>query len=150
MCGKNTRLFIFVSLILAAFSTKNMCAPESQPTHLVINYANDEIIGSDDTLGIRFKARRVGSKVIIDAEFDTKKAIHAEIDYQGKTLRVQSVSALSGELIKVEPRDIMTFQSLLAEVPSRIDNGTQLGDALVSFLELVAGAPSGIVLDLKP
>lgn len=97
---------------------------------------------------MHFTAQEREKKVVIDAELDTKKIIHAEIDYGKQTLLMRSVSSVNGQLVEIESKDIIVFQKLLVSVPQRIDTASQLGDALTSFLTLMASAPSGTVLDI--
>lgn len=152
------RDLLFVSVILAsAYCYGIACAAPSTQAYpasgltitTTVTEEYKEIAGNDDGLGVHFTAREKGGRVVINAELSTKKLIHAEIDYNLGKVQIRSLSTANGQPIAIENDDIIVFQNLLVLVPQKINTASKLGDALMSFLNLMSSAPSGGVLDIK-
>ena len=86
---------------------------------------------------------------MIDAFIGDQKQIHAELDYRAKTSKIHSFNRADGTPVELTREDITTFQKLLVSAPPKMNINTRLGEALASFLNLIASAPGGNAIDLE-
>jgi hypothetical protein len=103
------------------------------------------IVGRDAALDTGFSARSSESKVEIRIDLPRRKAVVALIDYESHSVTAKSLSAATGRPVTLDRADINRFRALRASIgPAE----HRVGDALLSLLELLSEAPTGVVLDL--
>ncbi|MGH6837736.1 MAG: hypothetical protein ACREDT_02850 [Methylocella sp.] len=112
-----------------------------------------EISGVDRESGVAFAASASPSDhVVIDASIGGKQ-IHAEIDYKLKTVSIRSFSKANGTSVSLTAQDIVAFQklrtSLLPAIAPAVAAGSRHGDALVSFVNLMASASKGSAINIS-
>lgn len=107
-----------------------------------------EISGIDRESSVAFAASLTSSdNVVIDVSVGGKQ-IHADIDYKLKTLSIRSLSKANGASAGLSDQDIAAFQNLLVSLPRAIDTSSRHGDALTSFVNLMASAPAIDPIDI--
>ncbi len=107
-----------------------------------------EISGIDKDSDVAFAALlTLSDQVIIDASVGGKQ-IHAEIDYKNKTLRIRSLSKANGASVRLSDKDIIAFQKLRVSLVPSVNTRNRHGDALTSFVNLMATAPA-VAIDIN-
>jgi hypothetical protein len=136
------RTFFFAPSFFAIFV--GAALPAIAGSALEFTQTPQDIRGVERESGLSFAATTTSKdRVVIDTYIGTKQ-IHAEIDYNLRRLAIRSLSATSGRSVELSAQDVIAFQNLLA-ASSALDTRSRHGEALASFISLMANAPASAI-----
>jgi hypothetical protein len=103
--------------------------------------------GQDPATGASYSAEESGSTVLVKVRLADTKEFSALVDYDAKTVTLKTAATENGvpaALLREEKQALKQLDESLADAPDRA------GDALTSFISLLASAPVGATLDRAP
>ena len=134
-----------VLTLLAAFASAS--APAAAGPAPEVSQDSQKISGTAQESGVAFASSLISAdRVAIDVTIGSTQ-IHADIDYALKRLAIRSSSRNAAGNGDLSARDIKAFGQLRDSLQG-VDTRSRHGEALASFLNLMANAPSG-ALDIN-
>lgn len=130
------RLFL-VSGVVLGFGPQVAAQPDIE-----VAETPAQISGTDSRTGVVFRSQLVSPERVAIAVIIGAKQIRGDIDYELQRIRIHSYGS------NLAVSEILAFQNLLERLPQKISTETRHGDALTSFVNLMASAPVGRALDL--
>jgi hypothetical protein len=107
----------------------------------------ERIAGSDAATGITFSAEVSGDTVVAEVRLPDTKQLTATLDYAASRLTLKTSRTDYGVPLALLREETLALKDLARDFPQPAG---RLGDALASFVSLLAEAPVGATLDREP